>query len=67
MTNDIVNNLRKKAKLISETTMRQSTVKFLYEAADEIELLRVSLKEIIEITDRKHEVWDRAKFLIGKL
>ena len=35
------------------------------EAADEIEYLRAALREIVSITDRKHEAWDRAKLLLG--
>ena len=35
------------------------------EAADEIEWLRATLREIVLITDRKHDAWDRAKLLLG--
>lgn len=38
---------------------------WLNEAADEIEYLRATLREIVTITDRKHEAWDRAKLLLG--
>lgn len=39
--------------------------RWLNEAADEIEYLRATLREIISITDRKHEAWDRAKLLLA--
>ncbi len=35
------------------------------EAADEIEYLRAALRDIVRLTDRKHEAWDRAKLLLG--
>ena len=44
----------------------KEAMELLLQLAKEIEQLKKVLKEIIDISDRKHDAWDKAKVLLKK-